>query len=48
MKENCIGGLSTPMSTRGQTPWVCPVSKHSSSGLTPAAFIASRSVMIFP
>jgi hypothetical protein len=47
MNENCSGGLSTPMCKSGLMPFVCPVSKHSSSGLTPASFIAERSLMIF-
>ena len=36
MKLNCRGGLSRPWSISGQTELVCPTSKHSSSGLTPA------------
>ena len=48
MNENWSGGLRTPMSSSGQTPCVWPVSKHSSSGFTPASFIADASLMIFP
>ena len=47
MKENCSGGRSSPMSSSGQIPCVCPVSKHSSSGFTPASFIARKSFVIF-
>ncbi len=46
MNENWSGGRSTPMSRSGATPWVWPVSKHSSSGFTPASFIAWSSLMI--
>jgi hypothetical protein len=35
------------MSSSGQMPLVWPVSKHSSSGFTPASFIAESSLMIF-
>ena len=48
MNENCSGGTSSPMSMSGQTPCVWPVSKHSSSGLTFASFIAERRVVILP
>jgi hypothetical protein len=48
MNENCSGGTKRPMSSRGQTPFVWPVSKHSSSGFTPASFIAWSSLMILP
>ena len=47
MNENWSGFFRTPMSSSGQMPCVCPVSKHSSSGFTPASFIASSSLMIF-
>ncbi len=47
MKLYCTGALSSPMSKSGQVPWVWPVSKHSSSGFTPARFIASSSLEIF-
>ena len=47
MNENCSGGFSTPMSSNGQMPCVWPMSKHSSSGFTLAAFMAERSLPIF-
>ena len=48
MKENWRGFFRMPISRSGQTPCVWPVSKHSSSGFTPASFIAPSSLMILP
>ena len=48
MNENWSGCFRMPMSRSGQIPLVWPVSKHSSSGFTPEAFIASSIFMILP
>ena len=47
MNENWSGGTSMPMSSSGAMPWVWPASKHSSSGFTPASFMAASIFWIF-
>jgi hypothetical protein len=46
IKENWIGGSINPISRRGDTFPIWPVSKHSHSGFTPTEFIfSSKNVM---
>ena len=46
IRENCTGGVITPMSTSGATDSTWPTSKHSHSGFTPASFIRSSRKMM--